>query len=343
MNSKVIKFVAGAGKTTRSCEYMKTHKRGLYLAFNNDVVNMVSNRGLLSKTIDSFFQSYLIPKLICIVPLIGSDKKISYVKSDNLKNALKGVSNIKITIDGFLYNKTKKTPISLNDTNKHLHSLGNFPNSAFLKYIFDSYELRLTDELRADLSDYLIANYPDLIIDLIDSRFSYIIIDEAQDLKDYRENFAKLIYNSNINLIILGDENQNINGGGDWFASLSADEIQNVSHRCPESNCKWIRDNLQIDIYGNDSCSQITLINWEEIKKLDDGNRTLLYAQNAGKNKGIISSWHGAKMTIKSAKGLTIDNDVVIIGTALSKRSLYTAITRTRHNVYYNKCTIKIH
>ena len=36
MNSKVIKCVAGAGKTTSSCEYMQTHKNGLYLAFNND-------------------------------------------------------------------------------------------------------------------------------------------------------------------------------------------------------------------------------------------------------------------------------------------------------------------
>lgn len=339
MSSKVIKFVAGAGKTTLSCEYMKAHKRGLYLAFNNDVVNMVSNRGFLSRTIDSFFQSYLIPKLTSIIPLIGANKKISYVNSDNLRTYLKGISNIKIALDGSLYNQTKKTAISLSNTNKQLHSMGDFPNSTFLKYIFDRDELRLTDELRAELSDYLIENYPDLIIDLIDSRFSYIIIDEAQDLKGYRERFAKLIYYSNINLIILGDENQNINNGGDWFESLSADEIQNISHRCPEPNCKWIRDNLQIDIYGNDNCSQITLIKWEEITKLDDGNRTLLYAQNAGKNKEIISAWHGAKMTIKSAKGLTMDNDVVIIGTTLSKRNLYTAITRTRRNVYF---TIKV-
>lgn len=334
MNSRVIKFVAGAGKTTESIKYMQTHKNGLYLAFNNDVVRMISVKGLLSKTIDAFFQSYLIPKLISIIPLIGFNKKVSYINIDDLPSKFKGVPNIKINIDGTIANRTKNTPISLNNTNEYLQSLGDFPNSLFIKYIFGKNELRLTDELRADLSSYLIENYPDLIINLIDSRFSYIIIDEAQDLKGYRERFAKLIYHSSIKLIILGDENQNINAGGDWFESLSADETQIHSCRCPDTNCKWIRENLQINIYGNDNPSQFLIIKWEGVLNLDDGNRVLIYSQNAGKNKEIIEKWRGTKMTIKSAKGLTIDHDIVIIGATLSKKNLYTAITRTRKSVY---------
>ena len=334
MNSRVIKCVAGAGKTTTSYEYMQLHKNGLYLAYNNDVVDMVSRKGLLSKTIDSFFQSYIIPKFINIIPLIGSNKKISYVNIENLPSYLRGIGQIKIDSNGNIYNQTKKTPITLNDSNYYLHSLKDFPNASFLRYIFSKNELRLTNELRSELSNYLIENYPDLIIDLINSRFSYIIIDEAQDLKGYRERFGQLIYESSIELIIIGDDNQNINGGGGWFESLHADDVKDYSHRCPEINCKWIRENLQIDIFGNESESKIQIIQQEDVLSLDDGIRTLLYSQSSGSNKAIIDGWNGPKMTIKSAKGLTIENDIVIIGKTLSKRNLYTAITRTKMDVY---------
>lgn len=55
MNSKVIKFVAGAGKTTYSEEYMSKNKNGIYLAFNNSVVDELKNKGYLCKTIDALF------------------------------------------------------------------------------------------------------------------------------------------------------------------------------------------------------------------------------------------------------------------------------------------------
>lgn len=51
MNSQVVKFVAGAGKTTFSENYMKDNKNGLYLAFNNSVVDELKNKGYLCKTV----------------------------------------------------------------------------------------------------------------------------------------------------------------------------------------------------------------------------------------------------------------------------------------------------
>ena len=70
----------------------------------------------------------------------------------------------------------------------------NFTNSQFIKYIFGRDSLNITDQLRAELSFYIIKQYGDKIIEFLASRFSYIIIDEAQDLKAYREEFAKLLY-----------------------------------------------------------------------------------------------------------------------------------------------------
>ena len=257
MNSTIIKCVAGSGKTTEAIGFMQKNKNGLYLAFNNKIVDEVSRKGYLSKTIDSLFQSFIIPKLIGLVPLIGEGKKISYVITSDLTGYLKGIGNIKIDKDGKIYNCTKFTGICLDDSNFSVHNRETFPNSSLIKYIFGQNELRLTDEHRKELSEFLIRKYPNQIVNLLFSRFYYIIIDEAQDLKNYQEKFVELLHDSKLITFISGDDNQNINGGGDWFAKLQADEIRNKSYRCPDTNCKWIRENLNIDINGNENLTEI--------------------------------------------------------------------------------------
>ena len=334
MNSKVIKFVAGAGKTTYSEKYLKDNKNGIYLAFNNSVVNELKDKGYLCKTIDSLFFNYIIPKFTSIIPLIANGAAINYINSENMKKIKKGIANIKIEKDGSIYNMSKKTIINLNMKNEELHAMGNFENSFFIKSIFSKDSLNINDQQRSELSYYIIEKYPNVIVDFLSSRFSYIIVDEAQDLKGYREEFAKLIYKSNIKLILLGDDNQNINGGGKWFEGLNADKTNLITHRCTEKICEWIRDNLKIEIYGNPNDGEYKSIKFSEILKYDDGKRVLLYSANTGKNKEIIEKWKGRKETIKKVKGSTIENDIVIIGTSLNKKNFYTAITRTKKNAY---------
>ncbi len=53
MNSRVIKCVAGAGKTRWSKDYVKTNGNGLYLAFTNSVVDELSSCGVISRTTSS--------------------------------------------------------------------------------------------------------------------------------------------------------------------------------------------------------------------------------------------------------------------------------------------------
>ena len=107
MNSKVIKFVAGAGKTTYSEEYLKNNKNGIYLAFNNSVVNELKDKGYLCKTIDSLFFNYIIPKFTSIIPLIANGATINYINSNNEKSFQRGAANIKIEKDGSIYNRSK--------------------------------------------------------------------------------------------------------------------------------------------------------------------------------------------------------------------------------------------
>lgn len=334
MNSDVIKFVAGAGKTTYSEEYMSKNNNGIYLAFNNSVVDELKNKGYLCKTIDALFVSYIIPKFTSAIPLIANGATINYTNSENTEAFQKGMSNIKIEKDGTICNQGKKTSINLNMKNEELHNMKYFPNSSFIKSIFAKDSLNINDQQRAELSYYIMEKYSNEVVEILESRFSYIIIDEAQDLKDYREEFAKLIYKSNIRLILLGDDNQNINGGGKWFKELEADETNTTTYRCTEKVCEWIRNNLEIEIYGNSKVGEYKSIKYSEILDYDDGKRVLLYSANIGKNKEIIKNWKGKKETIRKAKGSTIEEDVVIIGASLNKKNLYTAITRTKRNVY---------
>lgn len=335
MSSKVIKFVAGAGKTTKSLDIMKLSKNGLYIAFNNKIVDEVSNNGFLSKTIDSLFQCYIIPKIIAVIPLIGMGKKIVYCDSAALPKHLTNVRNIKIHNDGTIYNKSSKTSFSLFTPRDTFLKMKTIKNYNSIKYIFDDDQVRLTDEIRTDIAMFIIKNYSQIIIDILKARFDYIIIDEAQDLNNYREEFAKMLFDSSIQTIILGDDYQNINGGGNWFKNLKPDEICNKTFRCPEKNCKWIRENLSIEIYGVDKESIIKQILYCDVANYDDGNTLLLYPANSGENKNIINKWNGPKMTIKSSKGLTINDNIIIIGKTINKNNAYTAITRTTKNVYF--------
>ena len=335
MNSEIIKIIAGGGKTTESSKILRQEKNGLYIAFNNEVVNEMQLKGFVSKTIDSLFSSYILPKMTALIPLVKTGAKLCFIDSSILPSPLKGISNLHIDKEGNILNKNKKTNFSLDMDNKTLHSLKNQPNLNFLKHVFGKEELRLTHSLRSEFILYVLHKYPDEIINLLAKRFSYIIFDETQDVKKHLEQFAILIYNSKIRSYYLGDCNQNINGGGTWFDNIQPTKLLNHSFRCPETNCKWIRENLNIDIIGNETISCFSSIQIEDAINYDDGLRILLYDGARGKDiKELIHQWSGEKYTIKAAKGKTLSEDIVIIGKSLNKKSYYTAITRTTKNVF---------
>ena len=341
MNSKIIKVVAGGGKTTKSEKILRQQDNGLYLAFNNEVIDEMRLKGFICKTIDSLFSSYIIPKFTSVIPIISSGATVEFIDSQNLPPRLKGIANLNIDVRGIIKNKGRETDFDLNISNEKLYSMKNKTNLTLVKHVFGINKLRLTHKLRADLINYIIEKYPNEVIDILDSRFSFIIFDETKNKKNHLENFAKLIHKSKIESFFLGDSNQNINGGGTWFERLEATKIFNKSFRCPETNCQWIRKKLHINIYGNDFISELKEISLDKVPLYDDGKRILLYSAANGDIKTIINNWKGKKYTIKSAKGKTLTEDVVIVGKTMNKKVYYTAITRTTCNVFttINKIT----
>ncbi len=333
-NTKVIKFVAGGGKTTDAYNYILKNRNGLYLAFTNSVVDELSEKGVMAKTIDSLFSSYIIPKFLCELPIISKGTTFKKMPTaEELKPWLKGTLNIRLHKDGMFYNNGRVTVFSVKTLNDELHK-SKCPNSTFLKYIFGKEETRLSDALRGDLADYLLHNYKSDVFGFLRMRFNYVIVDEAQDLKQgFHEEFARNLAESSMYSIFYGDPHQNVNGGGKWFENISPDEYKDYSFRCPEKNCEWIRNNLSINIFGENKDGEIKPFNYANVLQLNDGIRCLIYS-NKRSLPEVLNNWKGPKNTVKSIKGKTIYADVVIIGKSMGTDELYTAITRTTKNAY---------
>lgn len=331
---RIIKCVAGAGKTTESLNILKENENGLYLAYTNSVVDDIKYKGYLAKTIDSLFLTYIIPKFVSLIPIINKNSNIKYLDSRLLKDYQKNILNIKINDKGEIFNRNTKTKFSLYTSNEDLHKSNTIMYSKTIKQIFTKNDLVLTQNCLDNISHFLIINYKKEIQELLQKRFSYIIIDEAQDLSGYKEEFAKLIYESNIDFFALGDDNQNIINNGTWFEKQIPTEYKNKSFRTSDNICDWIRKNIGIEIYGNETNYFYYPTNYNDVKKLDNGHRVLLYVKKGDSNKNLLDNWKGEKVTIKSAKGSTIDKDIVILGQSLSKKNMYTALTRTKRNVY---------
>ena len=333
MNSEAIKYVAGGGKTTYSRGLLKDNSRGLYLTYNNSVKDELLCEGYLAMTLDSFLTGFIIPKAIPKIPLIPDGVRITL---NDITGYGSGSKNISINHDGALYNQSKRIDnISLYTQYSTFSSMPNFASKSFLEIIFQKDTLCLSHKQRDELTNFIITKHKDYMVDIIRRRFAYIIIDEAQDVKTPKEPLVEMLRSSNIPTIILGDENQNINGGSEWFSGLQATKSETLSYRCGDGLCGWIRDNLEVDITGNDRESSYNKIKYTQVLDFDDGNRFLLYkSANGQKIKGILSTWNGPKSTIQGAKGSTIEEDVIIIGDSMSRRFLYTAATRTRKSVY---------
>lgn len=333
MNSEVIKYVAGGGKTTYSRQLLRENPRGLYLTYNNAVKDEISSEGFLALTIDAFLTGFIIPKAVSKIPLIPEGVKIVLSKEGGYRA---GCRNITIRNDGSVWNGSKIIKsVNLYTEYDSFLAKGNFPNKKFLNMIFTPDSLSISHQQRDQLASFAIINFKQYILDIIRQRFSYIIIDEAQDIKLPKEPLVEALWASDIPTIILGDENQNINNGSEWFSGLEATKSELKSYRCGEGLCRWIRGNLKIDINGVEKETSYTTISFNQLDDLNDGERVLLYKAKKGSAiKDALSRWRGPSRTIQNAKGATIDQDVVIIGKTMNKRFLYTAITRTRGNVY---------
>jgi DNA helicase-2/ATP-dependent DNA helicase PcrA len=330
MDKKVIFAVAGSGKTTHILNQISLDKRSLIITYTNNNI-----RNLKDGIIEKF--GYF-PENITLLPYF------TFLYSFCFKP--------------FLSYKYKTKGINYNP------NLNRFIKQTNIKYYIDNYRrvysnrisklLEKTGELRN-------------VNSRLEKYFDELFIDEIQDFGGNDFNFIKSIASANINILFVGDfyqhtfdtsrdgsVNRTIHNEYDRYKGLFGNMSINVdtdsldkSYRCSPSVCKFITDNLKIDINSHKTDdTEVKLIENEEaaIKLYYDKKIVKLFYKEHYKFNCFSRNWGDSKgenhyqdicvvlnkTTMREFRKSNLENL-----TPQTKNKLYVACSRANNNLYF--------
>lgn len=329
MDKRLVLAVAGSGKTTMIINRINEQDRALLITYTNNnqqqLINKLINKfGCLPKNI-KVYTYFTFLYSFCFRPL-------------NLLENVKGIDY-------------KSEPITR--TNKN--NLNHYMNPGNMRM----YHRRLAKYCQLGLLDEIIAR--------IEKYFDYFYIDEAQDLAANDFNFMLALVNKlNKDVLMVGDFYQhtfdtsrdgnvnkslydNYNNYVSKFngTGITVDNQTLVNcYRCTDTICKYVNDNLNINIKSSSSNHSIIIeANDDEIDTIVKDNSIIkLFYKESSKYMMNADNWG-------NVKGLTFDSDICIVlnkGTYSkfknnqlnelapdTKNKLYVALTRTTKSVYF--------
>ena len=132
--------------------------------------------------------------------------------------------------------KIKEEDLSLKDFE--------YINKFFIE-IFEKYNRNLKSNNAMDFSDILVNTYNLLtkphILEKIQDKYKYVMIDEYQDTNNLQYKLIDLIARKNFNLCVVGDENQSIYG----FRGANISNILNFEKNYPNSKIIKLEENYR--------------------------------------------------------------------------------------------------
>ena len=200
----------------------------------------------------------------------------------------------------------------------------------------------------------------------LEKYYDVLMIDEVQDFGGHDFNFLADIAPSKLAMYFVGDffqhtfdtsRDANVNRSlhkdfDDYkqkFVDMGFepdDQTLSHSHRCSPSVCRYIRENLQIEIESHREDETIIdeLIKWEEIEQIinddsivklfyQDSKRYPLFARNWGDSKGE-DHYEDACVVLNNNTYNTLEKNEQAALAALTKNKLYVALTRTRNRLF---------
>jgi hypothetical protein len=204
------------------------------------------------------------------------------------------------------------------------------------------------------------------VIARISKYYDYLFIDEIQDFAGNDFNLLKEISKANLNQLYVGDFFQhtfdtsrdgNINSGlHDNFENYKK-AFENMglkldlatlskSYRCSSTVCKFISDNLKINIEShradtteikliNDTEEALTIFNNPNIVKLfyREHYKFNCFSRNWGDSKGEDKYFDVCAVVNKTTMGHLEKNKLDQLAPT-TKNKLYVALSRTRNNLY---------
>lgn len=207
-----------------------------------------------------------------------------------------------------------------------------------------------------------------LIIEKLEKFYDYLIIDEFQDLGGHDFNFIGAISMANINVLYVGDYYQhtydtsrdgptNKNLYNDYKKYIKTIEALDItidvktlvkSHRCSPTICRFINENLGIEMESNRTDdTEINILNFEETESiLSDNNIIKLVYNNSNKLQYFSRNWGDCKgeddyydtciILTKRASASLLKGELKNIVSS-TKNKLYVALSRTKGNCYIVK------
>ena len=331
MDKRVIFAVAGSGKTTTIVSNLSLNKRSLIITYTENNYNNIFN-----KVIKKFNGKW--PESVTLMTYFTFLYRFCF----------KPYLSDKIKAKGLSFDKNKETYLTQNKLFYYM-SRARYLYSNRLALLLE--KMNIIQELKCRIARY----------------FDEFIIDEVQDIAGRDFNFIELLMDTNINMLFVGDFYQHLydssrdgNVNGNLFDDMVKYEKRFLdkgfivdhttlqkSYRCGESVCRFIRENLGIQIFSqklNDT-SAITFVSEAEYidKILNDDKIIKLHYQNSSKHGSGHKNWGDTKgedhyqdvcvMLNKTTAASYFRNKLYTLPTA-TKNKLYVAMTRAKGNVY---------
>lgn len=332
MDKRVIFAVAGSGKTSYIIDNLSLDKKSLIITYTT---NNFSN--IKKKILEKFNGEF--PSNVSLMTYFNFLYSFCY----------KPFLADKVRAKGIIFESNKLRSIKKTDLKYYLTSSGYFFSNR-LAMSFEYFDI--IDDIKKRIEKY----------------FDELLIDEIQDISGRDFNFLLKIMESQVKILFVGDffqhtydtsrdgpVNKNLfedyNRYKDKFVSngfIVDDNTFDKSWRCNNKTCKFIRDNLDIEIYSHhisDDNSRFQYIDKEsEIKEIiNDENIIKLHYSNSKKYGYTHENWGDVKgedcykdiciiLNDKTEK-LLLDNSLDKLP-AFTKNKLYVALTRARNNTF---------
>lgn len=346
-NKRIVKAAAGTGKTTLLIgEAVKNYQEGkvLYLTYTN--ANLNSMKSDLMESVG------IIPK--------------------NIK--CKTWTDFLLNECARPYRKVMGGP-EIKGVNFCL--LGEIPRlkgitAANWRYYYDS-QGRLYYERLAQFCHAILVASGGVIIDRLEKIYSTILIDEVQDMGGYDLKIIEAIYQSNLNLVVVGDHRQatystnsssylgrysGVNIFSFFTEVLRHDNLESldVCHRCPQIVCD-LANTLYSDLNMRSAKSFVQedigtyLVSMDNVSKFIEQYKPTLLYYNVSSLKKFITKLNGdikfESITFGKSKGLSFENVLILPTKEMENHVIkgkhkmsdtviaqfYVAITRSKNNV----------
>ncbi len=332
MDKRVIFAVAGAGKTTHIINSLSRDKRALIVTYTDN-----NFYHLRQRVINKFGE---MPENITVVTYFTFLYSFCYKP--------------------FLHDKVKSKGINWNSPPTNTFKLAR-SNMAFYQ---DSTGRLYSNRIAKLIEQKDMVKH---VVSRIEKYYDQFFVDEVQDFGGHDFNLLKRLCSPKVDINFVGDFYQHTfdtSKDGKINASLYDDfatykkHFEDVglnsdttslshSHRCTEQVCKFIRDNLSIDIWsGKQEVSEVKLISdnqhTNEIYNCDQTVKLFYqrhyefgcYSQNWGKSKGQ-DHYIDVCVALYPAAMKAFKNNNFDALPASSRNKLYVACTRANRSIFF--------